>query len=164
MNFLMMSFLLGGLIACSTPSKKKVEGESEIVGSTALENSKVVAKVNFDFDSARLKTESKQALLDVIKLTKSMPDEYTVMVTGHTDLVGTEDYNYDLGLERAQTIREFMLDHGVSKTKVQALSFGENDPLVETDEKTRLRINRRAIVEVFPTGNLLPKDSLSYME
>ena len=164
MKFIIYSLLIGSLVACSSPAKKETSGESEITGSTALEDSKVVANVNFAFDSANLKEYSKEALADVIKLTKSMPEDYTVMVTGHTDLVGTEDYNYDLGFERAEAIRDYMLDQGVPANKVQVLSFGENDPVVETEDPIRLKANRRAVVEIFPTGKLLPQDSLSYME
>ena len=68
-------------------------------------------------------------------------------VYGYTDLVGTAGYNKALGMRRAQTVVNFLVSQGISRSRLEAVvSFGKTHPLVFTQGPERA--NRRAVTEV----------------
>ena len=68
-------------------------------------------------------------------------------VYGHTDLVGSDQYNKTLGLRRAQAVVAYFASQGISRDRLEALaSFGETQPVVPTNEE-EVR-NRRTVTEV----------------
>jgi OOP family OmpA-OmpF porin len=84
------------------------------------------SKVLFDFDKAVLKPEG-QAAIDsqvVGKLAQIQKLE-VVLVTGHTDPIGTEKYNQGLSERRAEAVRNYLVSKGVAKDKIEALGLGE---------------------------------------
>jgi hypothetical protein len=73
--------------------------------------------------------------------------EVRFKVYGHTDLVGSNNYNYRLGLRRAQAVVNFLVSHGISRHRLEALvSKGETQPLIVTQGQERK--NRRTVTEV----------------
>jgi peptidoglycan-associated lipoprotein len=108
--------------------------------------SEVVTTVNFDFDSTRLDAEAQQILLRQAAWIRAFP-EVRFRVYGHTDLVGSERYNYGLGLRRAQAVVAFLARHGIHRSRLEALvSRGQREPLIVTQAPERQ--NRRAVTEV----------------
>ena len=68
-------------------------------------------------------------------------------VYGHTDLVGSQSYNQQLGLRRARAVVDFLVSQGVHRGRLAALvSLGETQPLVATQDEERR--NRRTVTEV----------------
>jgi outer membrane protein OmpA-like peptidoglycan-associated protein len=106
----------------------------------------VPAKVNFAFNSAVLDATARNALQQQARWIKAH-DKIKFRVYGHTDKVGSANYNRRLGLRRARAVVNFLVSQGVSRSKVQAVaSFGETRPLVLTE--SRSRENRRTVTEV----------------
>jgi outer membrane protein OmpA-like peptidoglycan-associated protein len=105
--------------------------------------------IYFEFDKAKFKsdpqTDSKVAEF------KSWLDKYPVSrlsVTGHTDLVGTPDYNLILGLTRAQVIEQYLEAQGISAGRIVTESKGETQPTADyitSDERAK---NRRTEVSI----------------
>jgi len=107
---------------------------------------KVPSMVNFAFDSAVLDAQAQAALQQQAHFIRQYP-EVRFRVYGHTDLVGTAAYNQRLGLRRAQTVVNFLVRHGISRSRLEAVaSFGETQPLVVTEGRERR--NRRTVTEV----------------
>jgi peptidoglycan-associated lipoprotein len=68
-------------------------------------------------------------------------------VYGHTDLVGSDAYNQNLGLRRAQAVVDFLTTQGISRSRLEAMvSFGKRQPLIVTEGRERR--NRRTVTEV----------------
>lgn len=108
--------------------------------------SEVPDMVNFAFDSAYLDGEAQAVLMKQAAWIKRFP-EVRFRVYGYTDEVGTEHYNYGLGLRRAQAVVSFLASQGISRSRLQAVvSYGKTRPLV--DVPTPERKNRRAITDV----------------
>ncbi|MGR5347473.1 OmpA family protein [Vibrio mediterranei] len=103
------------------------------------------AQVYFEFDGADITDTT----LDVTSLLLRLYDDdaLTVELVGHTDSAGTEEYNYDLGLERAQAVEKMILDAGVPSEKVMVRSDGKARPLYRSQEEEKNKQNRR--VDVF---------------
>lgn len=121
--------------------------------------SEAPTSVTFAFNSARLDASARAALSEQARWIRRFP-EIRFRVYGHTDLVGAEAYNDRLGLRRAQAVVGFLAAQGVGRDRLEALaSFGEREPLVDTE--ARERRNRRAVTEVsgfVATGSDQPLD------
>ncbi len=113
------------------------------------------SKVLFDFDKAVLKPEGKAAIDSQIvgKLPQVQKLE-VVLVTGHTDRIGTEAYNQKLSERRADAVRDYLVSKGVPKDKVETIGMGEKQPVAKCDQKNLkeliacLQPNRRVEVDV----------------
>ncbi len=101
------------------------------------------SKVLFDFDRAVLKPEGKAAIdsMVVAKLAQMQKLE-VVLVTGHTDRIGTEAYNQKLSERRADSVRDYLVSKGVDKAKIETIGLGEKQPVVQCDQK-----NLKALIE-----------------
>lgn len=108
--------------------------------------SEVPTMINFDFDETTLTPEARATLMRQADWIKQFP-EVRFRVYGHTDLVGSEAYNRQLGLRRAQTAVNFLISQGISRSRLEAVaSFGETRPLIQTQDRERR--NRRTVTEV----------------
>ena len=105
---------------------------------------KAGALINFKFDSAKINTESFPLLDQFGKaLSNGLPDA-VVMVTGHTDIKGSDTYNQKLSEKRAQSVAEYLMaTHGISSERLLIKGFGEKQPIVGNDTAKDRLINRR---------------------
>jgi OOP family OmpA-OmpF porin len=84
----------------------------------------------FDFDNATLRPEGLAALDDLVKrLEVSQYD--TVSIVGHTDHIGTPQYNQKLSERRANALRDYLVGKGVPAEKIAASGLGEKDPVAK---------------------------------
>ncbi|MEM8823276.1 MAG: OmpA family protein [Pseudomonadota bacterium] len=108
--------------------------------------SAVPTTINFAFNSDRLDSTARAVLDQQADFMRQFP-EVRFSVFGHTDLVGSDAYNEDLGRRRAQAAVNYLGSRGVSRSRLDALvSFGEERPLVPTESPERA--NRRTVTEV----------------
>ena len=102
--------------------------------------------ITFPFDSAVLTPQAQATLQRQAAFIRQFP-EVRFAVYGHTDLVGSADYNYRLGLRRAEAAVAYLVRQGVGRHRLEALvSFGETQPLIPTPEPERR--NRRTMTQV----------------
>ncbi len=113
------------------------------------------SKVLFDFDKAVLKPEGKAAIdSQVVGKLAQMQTLEVVLVTGHTDRLGSDAYNQKLSERRADAVRNYLVSKGVDKAKIETIGLGEKQPVVQCDQKNRkeliacLQPNRRVEVQV----------------
>ncbi len=99
--------------------------------------------IYFPYNSSNKKDSKKiEAYLDDVakRVTKSGE---TVILTGHTDSVGNDDYNYKLALKRVNKIKNYLISKGVAANKVKAMSKGEKEPIATNDTPEGRSKNRR---------------------
>ena len=106
-----------------------------------------VSALLFDFDKSDLRAEGK-AELDKLASQLNASKEYDIVVGGHTDNVGTEDYNMKLSERRAQAVVKYLLMKGVNNAYVGSNNYGESKPIVDNETEENRQKNRRAEFEV----------------
>jgi len=103
----------------------------------------VIEGINFAFDSNELDLNSQDMLDDAaIKLNKT-DAVLEVRVEGHTDSTGSEEYNMDLSLKRAQAVIDYLATMGVSSSSLIAVGMGESVPVMGNDTADGRAANRR---------------------
>ncbi len=97
----------------------------------------------FDFDKYELKEESFPELNRVANFMKTNGD-LSIMVSGHTDNIGTEEYNFQLSEKRANSVVEYLISQGVASNRLSSEGFGKSKPVVSNDDEIDGReLNRR---------------------
>jgi len=92
--------------------------------------------VYFDFDKHEVLADSLPTLDKVADLMKANPDTFLVL-SGHTDKVGSDNYNLDLSKDRALTVRNELVDRGVAKDMIKITWFGKNDLISKINKENR---------------------------
>ncbi|WP_437671117.1 OmpA family protein [Sorangium sp. So ce131] len=99
--------------------------------------------IRFRTGSAELEPESYKTLDQVALVMKANPEIERVRVEGHTDETGTDELNMQLSRERAETVRNYLIQKGVSPGRLTAEGYGSSKPLAEGDDPASLAKNRR---------------------
>jgi outer membrane protein OmpA-like peptidoglycan-associated protein/outer membrane protein W len=102
-------------------------------------------KVLFDFDSAELRPESITELERVVKFMNDVPIA-TVQIDGHTDSIGTEEYNMKLSDRRAKAVFDYLSSRGVDPARMASKGFGESQPIAPNDTAEGRQLNRRVML------------------
>ena len=107
----------------------------------------VLNNIFFDTDQYELKPKSKTELEKVIRFLQENPD-IRIRINGHTDDVGTEQYNKQLSLNRAKAVYEYLKETGIAADRLDFKGFGESKPIVENNSEINRQKNRRIAFEV----------------
>lgn len=110
------------------------------------------AETLFDFDKSIVKPEGKAALDDYLSKQKGMNMEVMVTV-GHADAIGTDAYNQALSERRAEAVKAYLVQQGVSAERVFTEGKGESQPVADNKNAEGRSKNRRVTVEVVGTRN-----------
>jgi outer membrane protein OmpA-like peptidoglycan-associated protein len=107
----------------------------------------VLRSVHFDFDKATLKAEASPILDEAVQVLKQ-EGSVDIVVEGHTDSVGTDQYNVGLSRRRAETVRRYLVEHGVASSRITAEGLGESKPVASNDTAEGRAQNRRVELHV----------------
>ena len=104
-----------------------------------------VFEVRFDFNKANIKPEYQELIKKLATATQENKN-IKVSVVGHTDTMGTSNYNYALGGRRAEAVQKMLIKYGIPASQIVAVSAGEEDLAVPTPDNTPNAENRRVRV------------------
>jgi outer membrane protein OmpA-like peptidoglycan-associated protein len=109
--------------------------------------------VLFDFNQYTLKPGAREKLAKVAGIVLAYPG-LKIQLEGHTDSVGTDDYNMKFSQERADSVRTYMVSQGVPADTVGAVGMGKSDPVASNDNAAGRQQNRRVdmVVSGAPIG------------
>ncbi len=102
-------------------------------------------KLLFDFDSAELRPESIEELERLVKFMGDVPFA-TALVEGHTDSIGTEEYNQGLSDRRAKAVFDYLTARGVDPARLKSVGFGELKPIADNATAEGRQLNRRVML------------------
>jgi len=102
------------------------------------------SKALFDFDKAVLKPEGKAAIdSQVVGKLAQVQKLEVVLVTGHTDRIGSAEYNQKLSERRADAVRDYLVSKGVPKDRVETIGMGEKQPVITEKECTQKNLKEK---------------------
>jgi peptidoglycan-associated lipoprotein len=108
---------------------------------------------NFGFNSASLPQQAKKEIdgfLSDLKGDLAGTDSAMFLVAGHTDNAGADDYNYELGRKRAESVAKYLiLQKKVDPMRVVTVSYGKSAPIVENNSREARGKNRRVEILVY---------------
>ena len=102
----------------------------------------------FDFDKADLVPQGKATL---VKLAKNIKKTDQLIITGHTDDVGSESYNLDLAQRRADAVRDFLRTQKIDSGQIATISKGESEPIADNTTDEGRAANRRVELQILTT-------------
>ncbi len=111
-----------------------------------------MSDVLFDTDRATLKPGAREKLAKVAGVLLTYPG-LDIEVEGHTDSVGSDEYNQDLSERRAATVRNYLVSQGIPRETIDAMGFGESRPVVGNETAAGRQQNRR--VELVVSGEAI---------
>lgn len=118
---------------------------------------KVAALIHFDTNSARIRSDAYRLLNEYAKALKSPALAGAVLViAGHTDAVGSDQRNLQLSQQRAQAVRDYLVERGIAPKRLIAKGYGEAYPVASNDTEADRELNRRSEfirVDGSATGN-----------
>jgi peptidoglycan-associated lipoprotein len=123
------------------------QGGKEFVTPTAAAEKLVFKNVLFDYDQSEIKPEYRP-ILDGIAVWMNGNPSRQLLVEGHCDERGTNEYNLALGERRALSVRRYLVSLGLHPERIHTISYGEERPLDPAHTEAAWAVNRRAEFKV----------------
>lgn len=101
--------------------------------------------IYFDFDRDEIRPSEREAIQQVANYMSSYP-ELGLIIEGHTDDVGTNEYNRALGERRALAVMNAMNEYGIGVERIRTISYGEDSPAAQGTDAESRALNRRAVM------------------
>lgn len=133
-------------------SNVPVVGKDTDVTNPVLSDTLEIRNVYFDFDKYDVKAEYQQNLNELAQFMKDNPGA-KIEIGGHTDYVGTDDYNYLLSGRRAKAVKDYLVAKGVKQDKIETVKYGESKPIASNSTNETRKYNRRAEFRVLVQGS-----------
>ena len=108
------------------------------------------ADVLFDFDKSVIKPEGKSKLDDLSNKVRGINLEVVIAI-GHTDSIGTDEYNQKLSVRRAESVKAYLVSKGVEPNRIYTEGKGEKQPVATNKTAEGRAKNRRTEIEVIGT-------------
>lgn len=110
-------------------------------------NIAVQNEVLFDTDSSALRPDSKATLNDLATIFVKYP-QTDILVAGHADSRGSEEYNQKLSERRADSVKDYLMLNGVERYRIDAVGYGEMRPRASNETPEGRQLNRRVEIQV----------------
>jgi outer membrane protein OmpA-like peptidoglycan-associated protein/osmotically-inducible protein OsmY len=149
-----------GVYMIDAPAKKPVEIKKEIVKEVMIkpiekglscqkefEKIMMSGKVHFAYNKAGIKPESFALLNAIATASKECADE-VITIGGHTDSIGSKEYNQMLSTQRANSVKRYLISQGVEANRIEAQGYGESHPIADNMVKEGRAKNRRIEIGV----------------
>lgn len=107
----------------------------------------------YDFDSYALRDESEENLQELAE-TLNEYDDTEILIEGHTDNVGSDDYNQELSVDRAKSVENYLEELNIASSRLISRGYGEEQPIATNDTEYGRQQNRRVEVAIYANDEL----------
>jgi hypothetical protein len=121
--------------------------EPEEMAVTEVERHVYFPDVNFDFDVRKLNDLGRGRVRQISQLLQEAKS-VNIVLEGHTDYIGSVEYNDKLGMDRAEAVRQELVGLGVSAEQLSTVTFGKSKPIFAEQEDWARAVNRRVEVHL----------------
>ena len=129
-------------ISSVIPSENVQKNKKNLPEDSYIVDGFLVKDIHFDFDSAVIRPQDIPYLEKLAEFLKDHP-EYKITIEGHCDERGSEMYNLALGQRRADSVKNFLINLGISPKRIKTISYGEERPLDPRHNPIAWAKNRR---------------------
>ncbi len=133
-------------LAAEEEARRMAEEEARLAAEAEALHQQMMSltTIYFDYDSSNIREDQRSALDENARKLREYQPEDMVVVEGYCDERGTIEYNLALGERRAQAIKTYLVDAGVAESRIETVSYGEEQPAVMGSDESALAQNRRA--------------------
>ncbi len=121
---------------------KEIPKEVKIVEEEKLLRVQLQSSLLFETGKFELLAQSRNVLLNVLELLKQYPQN-KIVVEGHTDSVGSDEYNMKLSQNRADAVKKFLVENGIEETRIETKAYGKTKPVASNKTSSGRALNRR---------------------
>jgi outer membrane protein OmpA-like peptidoglycan-associated protein len=111
----------------------------------------VLRGVNFDFNKSDIRPDSRPVLDEAADVLKEHPN-VRLAVEGYTDDIGSDAYNEQLSVRRAEAVFRYLVNRGVAPERMEVVGYGESRPVANNDTEAGRAENRRVELRVVTVG------------
>jgi len=140
------------------PDPEKVEMPASNTMKNLQEGKRLILRnIFFDYNLATLRSNSKHELNKLFDFMKGNSD-VKIVVSGHTDAIGNDDYNLRLSKDRAQAVVDYLVRNGITSSRLTAVGYGETRPIARnenadnSDNAIGRQLNRRIEISMPKSG------------
>ena len=108
----------------------------------------ILRGVNFDFDKDEIRSDGAVILDEAASMLTGAHTGARVRIEGHTDATGPDAYNQGLSERRANSVRSYLVSHGVDASKLTTVGYGESSPIADNGTREGRALNRRVELQV----------------
>jgi len=130
-----------------------VSSEDSVISSGTLSMSdieKQLTSVYFDFDKFNINADMQDRVSNSATVANAAASAYSVKLEGNCDEWGSDEYNFALGLKRANTVKKALVAEGVDASRVAMVSYGESNPTCSDKTQDCWAQNRRVDFKLLP--------------
>ena len=106
--------------------------------------------IYYNFNKADVKPAMQMQLTKIAQALAAVPDQ-KLLIEGHTDSVGSNEYNPSLSESRAQSVQKILLAGGIAAERMEIKGYGESKPIADNDTPAGQAQNRRVEIVLVPT-------------
>jgi peptidoglycan-associated lipoprotein len=136
------------LTRSSLTSKQTEKSDAELKKDSIRSQNKLseLQKVYFDYDRSEIRKDAKKTLQKNADILKNNIGN-KILIEGHCDERGTDEYNLALGEKRAESVKKFLASLGITDMRMNTISYGESKPEAIGSDEVAWKLNRRAILK-----------------
>jgi len=108
------------------------------------------SSIYFDFDKFNIKPSMQDRVSQSAKVTNNSASAYSVKLEGNCDEWGSDEYNFALGLKRANSVKKVLIAEGVESSRISMISYGESNPVCMDKTDACWAKNRRVDFSLLP--------------
>lgn len=131
-------------IAIFSPERKEIVRRT--IPIVELGRKLIIENLLFDVNSASLPDSIKE--LEILNQFMKNKPNVTILVEGHTDNKGSDSYNNQLSLRRAESVKQYLVSRGIEPSRIKTAGYGKRKPVAPNDTEFGRRLNRRTEIVI----------------